>query len=69
VQDPQSGATLVFVQTRDKNGKMAFAERTVTIADQNGVQVLIGSGLHRGERIAAQGGFALLAPAGSNNGD
>jgi RND family efflux transporter MFP subunit len=69
VQDPQSGATLVFVQTREKNGKMNFTERTVNVADQNGTQALIASGLRRGERIAAQGGFALLAPAGADNGD
>jgi cobalt-zinc-cadmium efflux system membrane fusion protein len=64
VQDPQSGQTLVFVQTRGKNGDTAFAQREVTVAHENGTQALIASGLHAGERIAAQGGFALLAPAG-----
>ena len=64
VQDPQSGDTLVFVQTRDKNGTMKFDERTVQVGAQNGSQVLISSGLRPGERIASQGGFALLAPAG-----
>ncbi|HLI95865.1 MAG TPA: efflux RND transporter periplasmic adaptor subunit [Candidatus Baltobacteraceae bacterium] len=64
VQDPQSGDTLVFVQTRDKNGAAKFEERTVSVAAQNGTNALIASGLHPGERIASQGGFALLAPAG-----
>lgn len=64
VQDPQSGQTLVFVENAGKDGDVKFAQRTVNIARQNGSQALIVSGLHPGERIAAQGGFALLAPAG-----
>lgn len=64
VQDPQSGATLVFVETRDKNGDPKFASRNVTVARQNGSRLLISSGLRPGERIATQGAFALLAPAG-----
>lgn len=67
VQDPQSGKTLVFVQTRDKDGAMKFEERTVSVAAQNGSEALIGSGLRAGERVAAQGGFALLAPAGGGD--
>lgn len=63
VQDPESGKTLVFVQTRGKDGTMRFQERTVTVAQQNGAHALIVSGLRPGERIASQGGFALLAPA------
>ena len=64
VQDPQSGDTLVFVQQRDKNGDLKFNQRKVTVERQNGTQALIKSGLHPGERIASQGAFALLAPAG-----
>lgn len=64
VQDPQSGETLVFVQTRDKNGDAKFEQRTVHVAAQDGSRALIASGLKPGERIASQGGFALLAPAG-----
>jgi hypothetical protein len=64
VQDPQSGRTLVFVQTRSKNGAVKFTEREVRVAHQNGTLALIASGLRPGEAIAAQGGFALLAPAG-----
>jgi HlyD family secretion protein len=63
VQDPQSGDTLVFVQTRDKNGTAKFQQRPVSVAAQNGSQALVTSGLRVGERIASQGGFALLAPA------
>lgn len=64
VQDPQSGQTLVFVRTTDKDGNAKFAQRSVTVQHQNGSKALIASGLRAGERIAAQGGFALLAPAG-----
>ncbi len=67
VQDPQSGQTLVFVQTTDKNGDAKFAQRSVVVARENGSQALISSGLRNGERIAAQGGFALLAPAGGGD--
>ncbi|MFN2449244.1 MAG: efflux RND transporter periplasmic adaptor subunit [Candidatus Baltobacteraceae bacterium] len=64
VQDPQSGATLVFVRTRAQNGEVRFTQRDVRVDKQNGGQALIGSGLHPGEVIATQGAFALLAPAG-----
>lgn len=64
VQDPQSGKTLVFVQTRGKDGTMKFQEREVAVAAQDGSRALISAGLRPGERIASQGGFALLAPAG-----
>ena len=67
VQDPQSGNTLVFVQTRGKNGDMTFEQRTVEVAHQNGTEALITSGLRPGERIAAQGAFNLLAPAGGGD--
>ncbi|HET7814051.1 MAG TPA: HlyD family efflux transporter periplasmic adaptor subunit, partial [Candidatus Baltobacteraceae bacterium] len=36
VADPQSGQTLVFVQTRDKNGDTKFAQREVRVAKQDG---------------------------------
>ena len=67
VQDPQSGDTLVFVQNRDKNGDMKFAQRKVAVDRQNGAQALIASGLRPGERIATQGAFALLAPSGGGD--
>lgn len=65
VQDPQSGQTLVFVRSADKDGEAKFAQRSVIVKQQNGSQALVASGLRPGERIAAQGGFALLAPASS----
>jgi multidrug efflux pump subunit AcrA (membrane-fusion protein) len=67
VQDPQSGDTLVFVQKRRKDGNMTFEQRTVQVAHQNGTDALIASGLNRGELVAAQGAFNLLAPAGGSD--
>lgn len=64
VQDPQSGDTLVFVQTRDRNGDVKFDQRSIVVAHQNGSEALVASGLRAGEKIAAQGAFNLLAPAG-----
>lgn len=63
VVDPQNGNTLVFVQTRDRNGVLHFASRVVTIDAQNDASVRVSAGLHAGERIAARGGIDLLAPA------
>ncbi len=62
VEDPQTGKTLVFVQTTGKNGASTFAQRDVVVAQRNGSQALIARGLRAGERVAAQGGFALLSP-------
>jgi HlyD family secretion protein len=67
VQDPQTGNTLVFVQARDKAGNLKFEQRTVRVEHQNGTQALIGAGLKPGDKIAAQGAFELLAPAGSGD--
>jgi cobalt-zinc-cadmium efflux system membrane fusion protein len=64
VQDPESGNTLVFVETTDKNGGTTFAQRTVRIAHSDQQHALVASGLKAGERIAAQGAFSLLAPSG-----
>ncbi len=62
VEDPQTGKTLVFVQIAGRDGTQAFGQRTVVVARRNGTQALITSGVRAGERVAAQGGFALLAP-------
>lgn len=62
VEDPQTGKTLVFVQTLAANGDRKFEQRTVIVAHRNGAQALITGGLRPGDRVAAQGGFALLAP-------
>jgi len=63
VVDPQNGNTLVFVQSRDRNGALRFASRVVTIDAQNDATVRVSAGLHAGERIAARGGIDLLTPA------
>jgi cobalt-zinc-cadmium efflux system membrane fusion protein len=67
VVDPENGNTLVFVQTRDRNGTERFASRIVTIDAQNDSSARVTSGLHAGERLAAQGGIDLLAPSGGGD--
>ena len=62
IEDPQSGRTLAFVQTRDKNGATTFEARTVTIDARNEAFVRVASGLRPGERVAARGAIDLLAP-------
>ena len=63
VQDPQTGATLVFVRRRQKDGSVRFEQRKVTLGSTDGTQTLVSSGLRPGESVAAQGAFALLAPS------
>lgn len=60
VQDPQSGANVVFVQDP---GSRRFEQRNVTVVHEDGMTAQIRGNLHRGERIAARGAFELLAPA------
>lgn len=67
VQDPQSGQNVVFVQERQKDGSMKFVQRSVTVRHEDGTTAQIASGLQPGERIAAQGAFSLLAPAGGGS--
>ena len=65
VQDPQTGKTVVFVQVpHPRAGDSAFSLRPVVVRASDAVNAAIGSGLRPGERVAAQGGYALLAPAG-----
>jgi RND family efflux transporter MFP subunit len=66
VQDPQSGNDVVFVEQKQKDGTLAFAERTVTVESEKGTSALVSSGLRAGDRIAAAGAFELLAPAGGD---
>ncbi len=63
VQDPQSGDSLVFVREDNPNGSSRYEQRVVQVAYDNGKQALIARGLRAGETVAAQGGFALLAPS------
>jgi multidrug efflux pump subunit AcrA (membrane-fusion protein) len=67
VQDPQSGDALVFVQQRQKDGTLKFAQRTVVVKHEDGTTAEIASGVQPGERIAAQGAFSLLAPSGGGD--
>ncbi|MBV8155945.1 MAG: efflux RND transporter periplasmic adaptor subunit [Candidatus Eremiobacteraeota bacterium] len=62
IEDPQTGDTLVFVQTRDKSGNTTFVQRTVTIDGRSASMARVVSGLHAGERVASQGAIDLLAP-------
>ena len=67
VQDPQSNESVVFVQQRQKDGSYKFAERTVEVAHEDGTTAQLRSGVRPGERVAAQGAFQLLAPAGGGD--
>ena len=65
VQDPQTGKTVVFVQVpHPKAGDSGFELRPVVVRASDAENAAIASGLRAGERVAAQGGYALLAPAG-----
>jgi multidrug efflux pump subunit AcrA (membrane-fusion protein) len=64
IEDPQTGHTLVFVHSVDKSGNPTFESREVTIDAQNDRVARVASGVHVGERVAAQGAIDLLAPAG-----
>ncbi len=65
VQDPQTGNTVVFVRTADpKSGNAGFAMRSVSVRAGDATTTSLASGLRPGERVAAQGGYTLLAPAG-----
>ncbi len=64
VADPQSGKTVLFVQQKQKDGRTKFAERAVHVAHEDGTTAELRDGVHAGDRIAAEGAFDLLAPAG-----
>ncbi len=65
VQDPQSGENVVFVQQRQSDGSVKFAQRAITVLHEDGTTADV-SGLSPGQRVAAQGAFSLLAPAGGD---
>lgn len=67
VQDPQSGQNVVFLQQRQKDGSMKFVQRSVAVLHEDGTTAEISSGLDPGQRVAAQGAFSLLAPAGGGD--
>jgi multidrug efflux pump subunit AcrA (membrane-fusion protein) len=62
VEDPQTGAALVFVARRQPDGSIRFAQRTVRIRYESARTADLWSGVRPGERVAAQGAFELLAP-------
>jgi len=65
VQDPQSGKTVVFVRDdHAKAGESGFGLREVAVRASDASTAALASGLRSGERVAAKGGYALLAPAG-----
>lgn len=63
VQDPQTGHSVVFVATTDKDGTPTFRQRIVDVQAHNGTSAIVRFGLQTGERIATQGAFTLLAPS------
>ncbi len=67
VADPQTGDDVVFSQQRQKDGSFKFTQAIVSVRHENGTTALVGAGLKPGERIAAQGAFELLAPAGAGD--
>ncbi|HZY97300.1 MAG TPA: efflux RND transporter periplasmic adaptor subunit [Candidatus Cybelea sp.] len=64
IEDPQTGAELVFVAQRRRDGTLGFASRTVTIGARDEKFAQVRSGLTPGERVAAEGAIDLLAPSG-----
>ena len=65
VQDPQTGKTVVFVyDPHPKVGDSSFRLRPVVVRAGDATTSVLADGLRPGERIAAQGGYMLLAPAG-----
>jgi multidrug efflux pump subunit AcrA (membrane-fusion protein) len=64
VEDPQTGKTVVFVHSmHPKAGDSAFASRDVIVRGSDATSAVV-AGLRPGERVAAQGSYLLLAPAG-----
>ena len=61
IEDPQTGAHLVFVAERQTGGGVRFASRTVTLGAQDDKFANITSGLHAGDEVAAEGAIDLLA--------
>ncbi len=65
VQDPQTGKTVVFVHdARAKTGDSNFRMRAVAVRAGDATTSVLAAGLRQGERIAAHGGYMLLAPPG-----
>jgi hypothetical protein len=67
VQDPGSGKLLVFVERTNPDGSEQFTAREIVVASGDDERTLIQTGLHVGERVAAQGAFDLLAAGGGGD--
>lgn len=67
VEDPGTGNTLVFVQTRSRDGGLHFVSRNVRIDVRGEALVRVAAGLRTGERVAARGAIDLLAPSDSTD--
>lgn len=67
VQDPQSGDNVIFVQAKQKDGSTKFEPRTVSVVHEDGTNAQVSGPLRAGDRVAAQGAFELLAPAGGGD--
>ncbi|HKU80668.1 MAG TPA: hypothetical protein VJP76_00760, partial [Candidatus Tumulicola sp.] len=65
LEDPQSGATIVFVRTRQPDGSFRFESRPIGVDVRAGGLARVTRGLRAGERVAVQGSIDLLAPAGA----
>ena len=65
IADPSTSKTLVFVQSKNKDGSTKFDERDVTVVFQNETQAEV-TGLRSGEAVASTGAFELLPPAGGD---
>jgi cobalt-zinc-cadmium efflux system membrane fusion protein len=64
VEDPQTGAQLVFVRTIERSGAPHFTARNVTIGTRNAKYARVLSGLRPGEQVAAEGAIDLLSQPG-----
>jgi hypothetical protein len=65
VQDPQTGNAVVFVRDpHPKDPSAAFRMQRVVVRATDASQASLASGVRAGDRVAAEGGYALLAPTG-----
>jgi RND family efflux transporter MFP subunit len=64
VADPETSATYVFVERRQADGSSRFEQRAVHVEQHDAGRVLVAGAVRPGDRVAAEGAFALLAPAG-----
>jgi hypothetical protein len=66
IEDPQTGAQLVFVRHVDRSGVAHFSARTVAVGVRNARVARVVSGLRPGEQVAAEGAVDLLTSFSSS---